>query len=189
MNKSRPFKGFDALNRLYSKLESYGQRQGSGDPNQSAQGSAGAQILAGQIHNALLAGLPAKAIVISYARQHLWASEGSKVVQDTLVTTGRPQLPTDLGPMKVLSKSSPWKMHSPWPKGSPWWYPDTVVRKVLWFTSTGEGLHDANWQPDSTYAPGSQNNQYLPSHGCIHLPGTTVDWLYGWAPVGTPVII
>jgi hypothetical protein len=42
MNKSRPFKGFDALNRLYSKLESYGQRQGSGDPNQSAQGSAGA---------------------------------------------------------------------------------------------------------------------------------------------------
>ncbi len=187
MNKSRPFKGFDALNKLYSKLESYGQRQGSGDPNQSAQGSAGVQILAGQIHASLLAGLPAKAIIISYAGQHLWAYEGSKVVQDTLITTGRPQLPTDLGPMKVLKKDAPWKMHSPWPKGSPWWYPDTTVQMVVWFTNTGEGMHDADWA-NCCWGPGSQYTGNA-SHGCIHLPYNAESFIFNWAQVGIPVVV
>ena len=107
---------------------------------------------------------------------------------DTAVTTGRPALPTDIGPMSVLRKSTPWKMHSPWGRGSPYWYPDTVVRKVLWFTNTGEGLHDAVWEPLSLYGPGGQYTSSA-SHGCIHMPGTTVDFLFDWAPVGTPVIV
>jgi lipoprotein-anchoring transpeptidase ErfK/SrfK len=137
----------------------------------------------------LAAAMPGKVIEVSITDQHLWAYDHGKKVFDTLVTTGRPQLPTDTGPMSVLSKSSPWKMHSPWPRGSQWWYPDTVVRKVLWFTATGEGLHDAIWEPNSLYGPGSENIQSIASHGCIHLPGTTVDWMYDWAPVGTPVIV
>jgi lipoprotein-anchoring transpeptidase ErfK/SrfK len=90
--------------------------------------------------------------------------------------------------MKVLSKDSPWKMHSPWPKGNPHWYPDTMVQKVVWFTVTGEGLHDASWEPASYYGPGGQNTA-VASHGCIHLPNSANDFIFNWAQVGTPVIV
>ena len=140
-------------------------------------------------HTSLAAAMPDKVVYMSLTEQHLWAFEKGKIVFDTVITTGRPQLPTDTGPMSVLSKSSPWKMHSPWPRSSQWWYPDTVVRKVVWFTATGEGMHDARWEPDYLYGPGSQNIQSLASHGCVHMPGTTVDWMYDWAAVGTPVIV
>ena len=111
-------------------------------------------------------------------------------MQETYVTSGRPpDLSTDVGPMKVLRKDSPWKMHSPWPKGSPYWYPDATVQRVVWFTVTGEGLHDASWQPDGTYGPGSQ---YGPSasHGCVHIPPrSAMPFLYDWAEIGTPVVV
>jgi lipoprotein-anchoring transpeptidase ErfK/SrfK len=187
MNKSAPFNGFDALNRLYARLEKYGQMIGSADPGQSALGAAGAQLIAAQIHGGLTGGLPAKAIVISYSSQHLWAYEHGKLVQETPVTTGRPALPTDLGPMKVLKKDSPWKMHSPWPKGSPYWYPDTAVKMVVWFTNTGEGLHDADWQR-CCWGPGSQYTGNA-SHGCIHLPDGAESFIYRWSEIGIPVVV
>ncbi len=187
MNKSAPFNGFDALNRLYARLEKYGQMVASADPGQSALGAAGAQLIAAQIHDALLGGLPAKAIVVSYYSQHLWAYEHGKLVQDTPVTTGRPALPTDLGPMKVLKKDSPWKMHSPWPKWSPYWYPDTAVKMVVWFTNTGEGLHDADWQR-CCWGPGSQYTGNA-SHGCVHLPDGAESFIYRWSEVGIPVVV
>jgi hypothetical protein len=187
MNRSAPFKGYDSLTRLTARLEKYGRRIGSADPTLATQGAAGARIFAGQIHDALVAGLPPKAILISYAQQHLWAYENGKVVQETPVTSGRPQLPTDLGPMKVLRKDSPWKMHSPWPKGSPYWYPDTVVKMVVWFTNTGEGLHDADWQR-CCWGPGSQYTGNA-SHGCIHLPDAAEAFVYRWAQIGIPVVV
>jgi lipoprotein-anchoring transpeptidase ErfK/SrfK len=27
------------------------------------------------------------------------------------------------------------------------------------------------------------------SHGCVNLPLDVAEWLYGWAPVGTPVFV
>jgi lipoprotein-anchoring transpeptidase ErfK/SrfK len=187
MNKSNPFKTFDQLSKAYSRLEKFAGRAGSPDLQQAAVGTAGVQRYAGQVHDLLIASLPSKAIVVSHEAQQLWAYQEGKVVQETLVTTGRPALPTDIGPMKVLSKSSPWKMHSPWPKGSPAWYPDTVVQMVLWFTNTGEGLHDAYWQR-CCYGPGSEYSGSA-SHGCIHVPFGAEQYLFSWAEVGTPVIV
>ncbi len=124
--------GFD---RAYRLLERYSSLIGSTDQGQAAIGTAALQRYAGQIHQALLGGLPSKAIVLSIADQYLTAYEGGKVVQETYVTTGRPpDLATDVGPMKVLRKDSPWKMHSPWPKGSPYWYPDAMVQRAVWST-------------------------------------------------------
>ena len=187
MSKPNQFKSLDAINKLVSRLENYAQKIGSADPNQSAIGAAGAQLVSGQIHNTLMAGLPAKAIIISYSGQHLWAYEGGKLVQETAVTTGRPALPTDLGAMKVLRKDSPWKMHSPWPKGSPYYYPDAMVQMVVWFTNTGEGLHDASWQ-QCCWGPGSQYTGFA-SHGCIHLPNSAERFIYNWSQVGVPVVV
>jgi lipoprotein-anchoring transpeptidase ErfK/SrfK len=172
-----------------ARVEAASGALAAADLDQVARAAATIIFRNDSFHTKLVAAMPAKVIEVSINDQHLWAYDHGKIVFDTLVTTGRPQLPTDTGPMSVLTKSSPWKMHSPWPRGSQWWYPDTVVRKVLWFTATGEGLHDAVWEPTSMYGPGSQNIQSIASHGCIHLPGTTVDWMYDWAPVATPVII
>lgn len=177
------------LDKMVAGVETAGAGLVGADFDAVTRAAATVQVRNTNFHGAMAAAMPARVIHVSITDQHLYAYENGKVVFDTLVTTGRPQLPTDTGPMSVLSKSSPWKMHSPWPRGSQWWYPDTVVRKVLWFTATGEGLHDANWEPNYLYGPGSQNIQSIASHGCIHLPGTTVDWLYDWAPVGTPVIV
>lgn len=187
LNRPSTFLGWAAVNAAYHRLERYGGLLGSGDSNQVALGAFAVQRYAGQIRSALMGNLPAKAIVISYTAQQLWAYENGQQVTTTLVTTGRPGLPTDIGPMKVLWKSHPWTMHSPWPRGNPSWYPDTVVQYVLWFTNTGEGLHDAYWQP-CCWGPGSQYGPYA-SHGCIHVPYNEEVFLYQWASVGTPVIL
>ncbi|MGI8609863.1 MAG: L,D-transpeptidase [Candidatus Dormibacteria bacterium] len=176
------------LDRYTSRLEAAAATLSGGDLELVTRAAALAQVRGADLHSALMAAMPEKVIAVSLSGQHMWAYEQGKIVQDTLITTGRPALPTDIGPMTVLRKSSPWKMHSPWSRASQYWYPDTVVRKVVWFTDTGEGFHDANWEPLSLYGPGGQFTSSA-SHGCIHMPGTTVDFLFDWAPVGAPVIV
>jgi lipoprotein-anchoring transpeptidase ErfK/SrfK len=192
LNKEIPFKAADTVSRIMSRLGKYAGLIGSADVNQAGIGAAAAQLYATQVHGALMAGLPAKAVIVSFQDQHVWAYENSKVVMENPVTTGIrgvSDFGTDFGPMKVLHKDHPWKFQSPWPKGSPHWYPDTVVQWTAFFTSTGEAFHDASWQPDSTLGPGSQYTQGLQSHGCIHLPADKAQWMYDWADVGMPVIV
>jgi lipoprotein-anchoring transpeptidase ErfK/SrfK len=175
-------------NRLSAALERYGAMLAPSDPQHLALAAAGIQHYATQLHSSLLRNGPLRLITISLHEQRLIAYDRGRVLVDALVTTGRPELATDIGAMRVIRKDSPWTMQSPWPKGSPAWYPDTPVRMVLWFTENGEGLHDASWQPDSTLGPGSQNGRYA-SHGCVHLPLAAVTTLFQWAPIGTPVVV
>lgn len=190
MDYGKQFKGdYLKLNVAYFRLEHYAPMVDSTDLNQVAMAAAAGQRYGGQVHDLLFKGLPAKAIILSHQAQELWAYQNGQQVQDTLITTGRPALPTDLGPMHVLWKSKPWTMKSPWPKGSPYWYPDTKVEMVVWFTNTGEGFHDASWQPENTHGPGSDKNEALASHGCVHTPMAAEQFLYNWADNGTSVII
>lgn len=179
-----------AVSRPYHQLERYNALlQAAGvDATRLAMAAAGTQHYQQAVHEALLAAFPKKVVVISWQAEELWAYEGGKQVQDTLVTTGRPQLPTDLGAMKVLSKNSPWTMRSPWPRWSPWYYPPTTVQMAIWFTSTGESMHDAYWEPDYALGPGSQNGGYA-SHGCVHVAYSVEKFLYGWTEIGTPVVV
>jgi lipoprotein-anchoring transpeptidase ErfK/SrfK len=173
---------------LSHDLERYGQMLGDGDRQQVALGAAGAGFYSERLQQAMLRSFPAKLITISIHDQELTEYEHGRSTGQTPVTTGKvPDLATDIGPMKVLKKDSPWKMHSPWPKGSPNWYPDTVVQMVVWFTSTGEGMHDASWQ-STPYGPGSELGPDA-SHGCVHVPFDFEKQLFGWAEIGTPVIV
>lgn len=176
------------VSKPYQLAEKLGARISAADVDQASLGAAAVLRYGAQVHQSLMAGMPGKAIVVNYTAQELAGYEGSKAVVDTLVTTGRPQLPTDIGSMSVLWKSSPWTMHSPWPKESQWWYPDTKVKQVLWFTSTGEGLHDADWEFASQYGPGGQFGGGA-SHGCVHVPEGAENFLFSWADLGTPVIV
>lgn len=179
-----------AVSRPYHQLEHYNAllQAAGADPAKLALAAAGAQHYQQAVHQALLSSLPHKVVVISYQAQELWAYEDGKLVQDTLVTTGRPQLPTDIGAMKVLAKNSPWTMHSPWPRSSPWWYPDTTVQMAIWFTSTGESMHDAYWEYSSQFGPGGQYGGAA-SHGCVHVPFNSEKFLFSWTTIGMPVIV
>ncbi|MHB8508039.1 MAG: L,D-transpeptidase [Candidatus Dormibacteria bacterium] len=176
------------IGSLVARVEHYASLLPGADLNQVALGAAGVQSYQRQVHDLLIAKLPSQTITLSLGAQELWAYQDGKVVQDTLITSGRPALPTDVGAMKVLSRQSPWKMHSPWPRWSPYWYPDTYVNKVVWFTVTGEGLHDASWEPASLYGPGGQFTSSA-SHGCVHVQMAAENFLFDWAQIGTPVIV
>jgi lipoprotein-anchoring transpeptidase ErfK/SrfK len=141
-----------------------------------------------RLQSVMVAGMPAKAIYVSVTRQELRAYEKGLLLHVSLVTTGRPELPTDIGTFKVLSKNHPWTMHSPWPTTSPFWYPDTIVQYVLWFNDDGSGLHDAYWR--SQFGPGTNGpGRSGGTHGCINMPTDLTVWMYDWAPVGTPVVV
>jgi lipoprotein-anchoring transpeptidase ErfK/SrfK len=125
-----------------------------------------------------------KVIVISLARQELTAYLDGKPVITTLITTGRPALPTPPGNYTVLRKNHPWKMTSDFPPSSPYWYPPSWVQYTLWFRNDGYAIHDAPWR--GTYGPGTES---AGSHGCVNVPMPTMTDLFNWADVGTRVIV
>ncbi|HVB77054.1 MAG TPA: L,D-transpeptidase family protein [Candidatus Nitrosotalea sp.] len=175
---------------VYYQMESYDTDLSSSDVHTAALGAAAMAYYSAQIHQLLLAGLGPQHLIVSFTAQHVWAYQNGTVVMNSPVTTGVrgvTDVGTDFGPMKVMSKDSPWTFVSPWPKGSPYWYPNTKVNYSTFFTDSGESFHDAYWEPDSLLGPGSQYNASTESHGCVHVPLSVASWIYRWAQIGTPV--
>ena len=191
--KAKRFKPIDTLMAANDRMEFFTSKLNAADVQQVAYGTAAMQRYGGQVHQLLMSNLSRKHVIVYWDAQRMWAYEKGQQVQTTLVTTGPrgdSKLGTDFGPMKVLRKNHPWKMHSPWPQGSPNWYPDTVVQYAVFFTGSGEAFHDANWQQDSTLGPGSQYTEGTRSHGCIHMPWqgpNLAQWMYSWADLNMPV--
>src|SRR5438105_4826849 len=180
------FMRYGTLGRPYDLLESNLAKVQGGDLDQVALATALEERYRDEVHQALLGHLPQKAILVSLTAQELWAYEGGRLVIDTLVTTGRPALPTDVGLMRVNRKESPVHFISPFPHGSPYDYGSINARYALWFHPSGEAIHDSWWR--SWYGPGSNVGSYG-SHGCIGLPYGPIDVLFSWTPVGTPVVV
>ncbi|MEA2684229.1 MAG: hypothetical protein QOK05_2557 [Chloroflexota bacterium] len=126
-----------------------------------------------------------KVIVVSVTQERLVALQDGVVVQNTLVTTGRPSLPTILGTFHIYFKSSPYTMISPWPRSSPYYYPPSKMNWAMEFESSGYFIHDAPWR--SHYGPGS-DTENGGTHGCVNVQYAPMQWLYGWADLGTTVI-
>jgi len=124
-------------------------------------------------------------VVISLARQHLWAYAGDVLVLDTIVATGRPELPTVTGTFRIMVKYAPYEFISPWPPGSPYWYAPAWSSYAMEFESSGYFIHDAPWR--SVWGPGA--NVTAGSHGCVNVPLAPMTRLYSWARVGDAVVI
>ncbi len=113
-----------------------------------------------------------KWIEIDVTRQRLIAYEGNKPVFSALVSTGLPQTPTVLGRFAIRRKLPRQHMRGPG-------YSLPNVPWVMYFYSN-YAIHGAYWH----------NAFGRPiSHGCVNMRVADAQWLYNWAPVGTPVVV
>jgi lipoprotein-anchoring transpeptidase ErfK/SrfK len=126
-----------------------------------------------------------KLIVISISRQELTAFQDGTAVLTSLVTTGRPALPTPPGVYRVFARYSPYEMISPWGYGSAFWYPPSWTNWAMEFRTGGYFIHDAPWR--SWYGPGS--DIYNGTHGCVNVPRSNMAFLWNWTPIGTTVVV
>jgi len=124
-------------------------------------------------------------ILVSISQQHMWAYEHGRVVADTVVVTGRPELPTPTGTYHVFAKYSPYKFVSPWPRGSPYYYDPLWSNYAMEYESGGYFIHDAPWRTD--WAAGA--NERDGSHGCVNTPTLPMSVLYRWARLGDVVVV
>lgn len=127
-----------------------------------------------------------KVIVVSVTQERLVALQDGVIVLDTLVTTGRPSLPTVLGTFHIFFKSSPYHMCTPpqW-RGTNLDYGCVNEKWAMEFESRCYFIHDAYWR--TQYGPGS-DSESGGTHGCVNVPAQPMQWLYAGTDMGTPVI-
>ena len=122
----------------------------------------------------------AEEIVVSLGAQRLWSYEGENMVLTTLVSTGTAEtleVATPVGHWQILVKL-PMETMTGTIAGKPYEVDD--VPYVMYFTNEGHALHGTYWH----------NNFGTPmSHGCVNLPMDVAEWMFRWAPEGTPVTI
>jgi lipoprotein-anchoring transpeptidase ErfK/SrfK len=176
---------YQALQSAFTAARTLDQMTPVESETGSLEQAVGAELAANRCGHSVPEG---KVIALDLTVQEIVFYENGCAVQAAPVTTGRPALPTPTGSFTVFAKFSPYVMHSPWPPGSPFWYPTSPVSYAMEFAGGGYFLHDAPWEPDSQYGPGSENGNGA-SHGCVRVPGSVMAWAYGWAALGTPVII
>jgi lipoprotein-anchoring transpeptidase ErfK/SrfK len=117
-----------------------------------------------------------KYIVVNLSDQWLYAFEDGEQVFDAPVATGRDGMNTPAGTFAVYSKIKKQTMRGV-DHGVPWVVPN--VPNVMYIVG-GVALHGTYWH--NLFGSGAR-----PSHGCVNLPLDAAAWLYGWAPIGTPV--
>jgi hypothetical protein len=111
------------------------------------------------------------------------AYEGDTAVNSFLTIKGAGPRPTPTGVFTILRRVANETMNSDTvgiPRFGPGGYYLTNVLFTQYFTNDGASLHYNYW---------SSNWGYPGSHGCLGLTYRDSAWLWGWAHVGTPVVI
>ena len=111
-------------------------------------------------------------IDISLSQQRLTAYEGQVAVFSTLISSGLPATPTVVGRFAIQTKLPSQTMSGPG-----YWLPN--VPYVMYFYA-GYAIHGTYWH---------NNFGHPMSHGCVNMSTPDAAWLYGWADIGTPVVI
>ena len=121
-----------------------------------------------------------KWIEVDTTVKRLYAYEGSNLVATFLVSAGAPATPTVTGTYSIYAKYKLQDMRGLNADGSSYYQPD--VPWISYFYG-GYSIHGNYWRPLSYF--GNVNS----SHGCVGLVNGDAEWLYYWAPVGTPVVV
>ncbi len=120
-----------------------------------------------------------KWVEVDLTSKRMYAYERGNLVNTFLVTAGAPDTPTVLGEFKIQTKVRKQTMRGLNTDGSSYNVPN--VEWVNYFYQD-YAIHGNYWRPDSVF--GNTNT----SHGCVSLKNDGAQWMYNWAPVGTPVI-
>ena len=111
-----------------------------------------------------------KQIVVVISTQSTYAYEDAVLQRQFVVSTGFPATPTVQGDYTIYLKYESQRMYGPG-------YDIPNVPWVMYFYQ-GYALHGVYWH----------NAFGQPfSHGCVNLRVGEAEWLYNWAPIGTPV--
>ncbi len=121
-----------------------------------------------------------KEIVVSLTNEAMWAYEDGELVLSTLVSTGvahSAASTTPVGFFSILTKYDSQTM-SGVIDDEAYLVPD--VPWVMYFDDLGDALHGTYWH---------NNFGHPMSHGCVNQPMDVAEFMYGWAPIGTPVTV
>lgn len=111
-----------------------------------------------------------KQVVVVTSAQMAYAYEDGVLQRQFVVSTGFPATPTVQGDFAIYLKYDSQRMYGPG-------YDIPNVPWVMYFYQ-GYALHGVYWH----------NAFGQPfSHGCVNLRVGEAEWLYNWAPIGTPV--
>jgi lipoprotein-anchoring transpeptidase ErfK/SrfK len=121
-----------------------------------------------------------KWIVVDTTSKRMYAYEQSTLVHSFLVSAGAPQTPTVTGQFAIYSKFRTQDMRGNNADGSRYFQPN--VEWVSYFYKD-YAVHGNYWRPASWF--GNINS----SHGCVGVVNPDAQWIYDWAPIGTPVIV
>jgi lipoprotein-anchoring transpeptidase ErfK/SrfK len=119
-----------------------------------------------------------KYVEINLSRQKLYLYEGQNFVNSFAVSTGKSSMPTPIGTFAVQSKSevafsNTYKLYMPY-----------------WSAITADGQYGMHGLPyTKTWRETDAHIGTPVSHGCIRLGPGNDSYVFGWAPVGTPVFI
>ncbi len=120
-----------------------------------------------------------KHIEVDISKQKLYVYEYNRLIREFWVSTGKWSHPTPLGKFKVYRKRR--SVHMRWSYGPN--HPDNYdlpgVPYVLSFVGAYT-IHGTYWH---------SNFGHRMSHGCVNMYTPDSQWVYNWAPMGTPVIV
>ena len=120
-----------------------------------------------------------KWIEVNVYTKRMYAYDQGQLVRTFLVSAGAPATPTVIGKYAIYAKYTSQDMHGFNADGSTYFQP--AVPYVNYFYQD-YSIHGNYWRPASYF--GNINS----SHGCVGLTVSDSQWVYDWAPVGTPVI-
>jgi lipoprotein-anchoring transpeptidase ErfK/SrfK len=159
--------------------------------NSAAAGDVAQSLLAGKAvqetlavqyaaYKSITAGAYAKWIEVDTTNKRMYAYEQSTLVRTFLVSAGAPRTPTVTGQFAIYSKYVQQDMRGQNVDGSSYSQPN--VPWVSYFYAD-YAIHGNYWRPTSYF--GNINS----SHGCVGVVDSDAQWVYSWAPIGTPVIV
>ena len=115
-----------------------------------------------------------KKIIVIIDSQTLLAMEGSKIVYEYDIITGRPKKETHPGDYRIFKK---FKDYTSKTYGSPMPY-------SMFFSKDGKAIHGTHWATIRSYLH-AYITESVGSQGCVGLTKEDARTLFDWAPIGT----
>lgn len=125
-------------------------------------------------------------VEINLGAQHLWVYQKGKIVFETDVVSGKDDAKhrTPAGSFTAMDRRMNKMMRGDRKPNGEYEY-ETLAKYWIRLTNSGVGLHDAPWRG----AFGGNIWRRGGSHGCINLPASAAQTIYGLVFNGTPVAV